>query len=125
MYANDIRWNHAIGARLVNADGALLEKNLIRNNGRLGVGQYNSSKANIVGNEVSGNDADGFWIADWESGGIKTTWSSGGWVSGNLIQYNRGVGLWSDAYDDGRVFSGNQIIDTPRTVSATRSAATA
>jgi parallel beta-helix repeat protein len=110
VYANDIRWNHAIGAMLVNGDGAVLKKNLIRYNGQLGVGQYSTLNGTISGNEVSNNNTDGFWIADWESGGIKTTWSNGGTVSGNLIKENRGVGLWSDAYDDGRTFSGNQIV---------------
>ena len=105
VVANDIRWNHAVGAMLVNADNAVLERNHIHSNGQLGVGQYSTKSASISANEVSYNNTDGFWIADWESGGIKTTWSSGGWVSGNLIQYNRGVGLWSDAYDDGRTFS--------------------
>ena len=111
VIANDIRWNHAVGAMLVNADGAVLARNHIHSNGQLGVGQYSTKAASIAANEVSYNNTDGFWIADWESGGIKTTWSSGGWVSGNLIQYNRGVGLWSDAYDDGRTFAGNQIVD--------------
>ncbi|WP_343980917.1 right-handed parallel beta-helix repeat-containing protein [Kribbella koreensis] len=111
VYANDIRWNHAVGAMLVNADGAVLDKNLIRSNGQLGIGQYSTTNGRIVANEVSGNNTDGFWIADWESGGIKTTWSTNGAVTGNLIKDNRGVGLWSDAYDDGRVFSENQIID--------------
>ncbi|MDX6261660.1 MAG: hypothetical protein QOH84_3348 [Kribbellaceae bacterium] len=111
VYANDIRWNHAIGAMLVNADGAVLDKNLIRSNGQLGVGQYSTTNGRIVGNQVSGNNTDGFWIADWESGGIKTTWSTNGAVTGNLIKENRGVGLWSDAYDDGRTFSDNQIVD--------------
>jgi len=110
VIANDIRWNHAVGAMLVNADGAVLEKNHIHSNGQLGVGQYSTRAASIVANEVSYNNTDGFWIADWESGGIKTTWSSGGWVTGNLIQYNRGVGLWSDAYDDSRTFNRNQIV---------------
>ncbi|WP_132144336.1 right-handed parallel beta-helix repeat-containing protein [Kribbella antiqua] len=109
--ANDIRWNHAVGAMLVNADGAVLEKNLIQYNGQLGVGQYSTLNGTISGNQVSNNNTDGFWIADWESGGIKTTWSNGGSVSGNLIKDNRGVGLWSDAYDDGRTFSDNQIVD--------------
>jgi parallel beta-helix repeat protein len=111
VYANDIRWNHAVGAMLVNADGAVLEKNLIHHNGQLGVGQYSTLRGTISANEVSYNNTDGFWIADWESGGIKTTWSNGGWVTGNLIKANRGVGLWSDAYDDGRTFNSNQIVD--------------
>jgi len=111
VIANDIRWNHAVGAMLVNADSAVLEKNHIHSNGQLGVGQYSSLKGTISANEVSYNNTDGFWIADWESGGIKTTWSSGGWVTGNLIQYNRGIGLWSDAYDDSRTFNRNQIVD--------------
>ncbi|GAA1561279.1 hypothetical protein GCM10009789_13160 [Kribbella sancticallisti] len=111
VFANDIRWNHAVGAMLVNADGATLEKNLIQYNGQLGVGQYSSTNGTIKGNQVSNNNTDGFWIADWESGGIKTTWSTNGSVTGNLIKQNLGVGLWSDAYDDGRLFSDNQIID--------------
>jgi parallel beta-helix repeat protein len=111
VFANDIRWNHAVGAMLVNADGATLERNLIRNNGQLGVGQYSTTNGTIADNQVSGNNTDGFWIADWESGGIKTTWSNGGSVRGNLIKANLGVGLWSDAYDDGRTFSDNRIVD--------------
>jgi len=111
VYANDIRWNHAVGAMLINADGAVLERNRIHDNGQLGAGQYSTLKGTISANEVSGNNTDGFWIADWESGGIKTTWSSGGSVSGNLIEDNRGVGLWSDAYDDSRTFANNQIVD--------------
>ncbi|MEU4602565.1 right-handed parallel beta-helix repeat-containing protein [Kribbella sp. NPDC023972] len=109
VYANNIRWNHAIGAMLVNADGAVLEKNLIQYNGQLGVGQYSTVNGVIRGNLISSNNTDGFWIADWESGGVKTTWSTGGSVSGNQIKSNRGVGLWSDAYDDGRLFNRNQI----------------
>ncbi|MGW6277567.1 right-handed parallel beta-helix repeat-containing protein [Kribbella sp. NPDC055071] len=111
VFANDIRWNHAVGAMLVNADGAVLEKNLVRNNGQLGVGQYSTARGTISANEVTGNNTDGFWIADWESGGIKTTWSNGGSVTGNLIKANRGVGLWSDAYDDSRSLDHNQIVD--------------
>ncbi len=111
VIANELRWNHAVGAMLVNADGATLERNLIQYNGQLGVGQYSSTNGTIKANEVSNNNTDGFWIADWESGGIKTTWSNKGTVTGNLIKQNIGVGLWSDAYDDGRVFSDNQIVD--------------
>ncbi|MEU8222853.1 right-handed parallel beta-helix repeat-containing protein [Kribbella sp. NPDC048915] len=110
VFANDIHWNHAVGAMLVNADGAVLERNRIHHNGQLGVGQYSTLRGTISANEVSGNNTDGFWIADWESGGIKTTWSNGGWVTGNLIKDNRGIGLWSDAYDENRTFGNNHIV---------------
>ena len=30
-------------------------------------------------------------------------------VSGNLIRENKGVGIWADVADDGRVISGNKI----------------
>jgi hypothetical protein len=109
VYTNEIRWNHAVGAMLVNADSAVLEKNFIHHNGQLGVGQYSTHEGTIAANEVSDNNTDGFWIADWESGGIKTTWSNGGWVTGNLIRNNRGIGLWSDAYDEARTFNRNLI----------------
>ncbi|MFF1823061.1 right-handed parallel beta-helix repeat-containing protein [Kribbella sp. NPDC058245] len=108
---NEVRWNHAVGVMLVNADGATLDENSIHDNGQLGVGQYSTVNGTITGNSVQANNTDGFWIADWEAGGIKTTWSNGGIVSGNLIKANRGVGLWSDAYDDGRTFSDNTIVD--------------
>ncbi|TCO35326.1 parallel beta-helix repeat protein [Kribbella steppae] len=107
--ANDVRWNHAVGVMLVKANNTRVEKNLIRNNGQLGLGQYSSAAATVARNVITGNNTDGFWIADWESGGIKSTRSSGT-VSGNLIKANRGVGMWADVADDGRVISGNKII---------------
>ncbi|MEV0290881.1 MULTISPECIES: right-handed parallel beta-helix repeat-containing protein [unclassified Kribbella] len=107
--ANDVRWNHAVGVMLVQANNTRVEKNLIRNNGQLGLGQYASAAATVTRNVITGNNTDGFWIADWESGGIKSTKSSGT-VSGNLIKQNKGVGMWADVADDGRVISGNQIV---------------
>lgn len=109
VQSNDIRDNHAVGVMLVNADNAVLAKNLIRRNGQLGVGQYSTVNGRITGNYINNNNTDGYWIADWESGGIKTTWSRGGSVTNNQIRANLGVGLWSDAYDQYRTFSGNHI----------------
>ncbi|GAA0606369.1 right-handed parallel beta-helix repeat-containing protein [Kribbella sandramycini] len=106
--ANDVRWNHAVGVMLVKANKARIEKNLIHHNGQLGLGQYSSAAATVTRNVISENNTDGFWVADWESGGIKSTRSSGT-VSGNLIKANRGVGIWADVADDGRVISGNTI----------------
>ncbi|MFB6725965.1 right-handed parallel beta-helix repeat-containing protein [Kribbella sp. NPDC056345] len=107
--ANDVRWNHAVGVMLVKANKTKVDKNLIHHNGQLGLGQYSSADAAVTRNVISENNTDGFWVADWESGGIKSTRSSGT-VSGNLIKANRGVGMWADVADDGRVISGNKII---------------
>jgi parallel beta-helix repeat protein len=107
--ANDVRWNHAVGVMLVKADNTRVDRNLIRNNGQLGLGQYNSAAATVTRNVISSNNTDGFWIADWESGGIKSTRSSGT-VSGNLIKNNLGIGMWADVADDGRTISANKII---------------
>ncbi|MFK4085970.1 right-handed parallel beta-helix repeat-containing protein [Kribbella sp. NPDC020789] len=106
--ANDVRWNHAVGVMLVKANKTVVEKNLVHHNGQLGLGQYSSADATITRNVISENNTDGFWVADWESGGIKSTRSSGT-VSNNVIKANRGVGMWADVADDGRVISGNKI----------------
>jgi hypothetical protein len=109
VLSNDFRDNHAVGVMLANADNAVLAKNLIRRNGQLGVGQYSTVNGRITENYINNNNTDGYWIADWESGGIKTTWSSRGSVTNNQIWANLGVGLWSDAYDENRTFSRNHI----------------
>ncbi|WP_344150458.1 right-handed parallel beta-helix repeat-containing protein [Kribbella yunnanensis] len=106
--ANDVRWNHAVGVMLVKANNTKVDRNLIHHNGQLGLGQYSSAAAAVTRNVISENNTDGFWAADWESGGIKSTRSSGT-VSGNVIKANRGVGMWADVADDGRVISGNKI----------------
>ncbi|GAA1133887.1 hypothetical protein GCM10009630_35110 [Kribbella jejuensis] len=107
--ANDVSWNHAVGVMLVDADKTIVDKNLIHHNGQLGLGQYSSAAADVTRNVISSNNTDGFWIADWESGGIKSTRSSGT-VSGNVIKANKGIGMWADVADDGRVIAGNQIV---------------
>ncbi|GAA3589257.1 hypothetical protein GCM10022235_70520 [Kribbella ginsengisoli] len=106
--ANEVRWNKSVGLMLVKANNTKVERNLVHHNGQLGVGQYNSLKANVTRNVITYNNTDGFWIADWESGGMKSTRSSGT-VSANLIRSNKGVGFWADVADDGRVISSNKI----------------
>ncbi|GAA1682283.1 hypothetical protein GCM10009745_28210 [Kribbella yunnanensis] len=107
---NEVRWNHAVGVMLIEADGAQVSRNTIADNGQLGLGQYKSADARVTANLVTRNNTDGFWIADWESGGIKSTRSSGE-VSGNDIIGNRGVGLWSDIAEYDRRISANRIRD--------------
>jgi len=110
VQANEVRWNKSVGLMLVEADNATIDRNLVHHNGQLGLGQYNSLKADLTRNVITHNNTDGFLIADWESGGIKSTRSSGT-VSGNVIRANKGVGMWADVADDGRVISSNRIAD--------------
>ena len=108
--ANEVRWNHAVGIMVIEGDRAEVSRNTVADNGQLGIGQYKSAGVRITANLVTRNNTDGFWIADWESGGIKSTRSSGE-VSGNDIVANRGIGMWSDIAEYDRRITGNRIRD--------------
>ncbi|WP_313023244.1 right-handed parallel beta-helix repeat-containing protein [Mobilicoccus sp.] len=106
----EVRNNHGVGVKFERAAGASLVDSLVSNNGQLGVSQYESPRATIQGNEIRENNTDGFWIADWESGGIKVTWS-GTTIRRNLITANRGVGIWCDIDVVDANIDGNAVID--------------
>ncbi|MFC6156394.1 right-handed parallel beta-helix repeat-containing protein [Kribbella jiaozuonensis] len=108
--ANEVRWNHAVGIMVIEGDNTVVSRNTVADNGQLGIGQYKSAGVKITANLVTRNNTDGFWIADWESGGIKSTRSSGE-VSGNDIIANRGIGMWSDIAEYDRRITGNRIRD--------------
>jgi hypothetical protein len=108
--ANEVRWNHAVGIMVIEGDQAEVTRNTVADNGQLGIGQYKSAGVRISANLVTRNNTDGFWIADWESGGIKSTRSSGE-ISGNDIVANRGIGMWSDIAEYDRRITGNRIRD--------------
>jgi len=108
VVSNEVRWNHAVGIMVIEGDEAELSRNTVADNGQLGIGQYKSEGVRISANLITRNNTDGFWIADWESGGIKSTRSSGE-VSGNDIVGNRGIGMWSDIAEYDRRISGNRI----------------
>jgi parallel beta-helix repeat protein len=93
---------------VIDGDRAVLSRTTVADNGQLGIGQYSSADVRITENLVTRNNTDGFWIADWESGGIKSTRSSGE-VSGNDIVANRGIGMWSDVAEYDRHITGNRI----------------
>lgn len=92
---NTAQWNHALGIYLSGSDSSTVTNNKILNNGQLGMGQYNSHLVTVSNNEFANNNTDGFWIADWESGGYKATKSSVV-MSGNNVHDNKGVGIWFD-----------------------------
>ena len=105
---NTVSDNHGVG---VVADQAvrpqILNNTLIRN-GQLGLTLYRTSSATVTGNTVNGNNTAGYWIADWESGGIKTTYSSA-LIQRNTVSGNLGVGIWADVQSDGITVDANTI----------------
>lgn len=108
--ANEVRWNHAVGILVARGDRARLLHNKVVHNGQLGISQHRSEHVLMAGNEVSRNNTDGFWVIDWESGGIKSTRSSG-LIENNLVEANLGNGIWSDVADYDRHIRTNRIID--------------
>lgn len=105
---NLIRWNHAAGLYLSGSDGTLVSGNNVTQNGQLGIAHYNSQNVTISNNDITSNNTDGFWIADWESGGYKTTYSSSNFVN-NRVRNNLGVGAWVDVQGDGVTIDSNTI----------------
>lgn len=105
---NLIRWNHAAGLFLSGSDKTVVSGNTMTQNGQIGIAHYNSQNVTISNNDITSNNTDGFWIADWESGGYKTTNSSSTFVN-NRVRNNLGVGAWVDVDGNGVTIDGNTI----------------
>lgn len=108
ILSNQIVDNHAVGLMLNNASSSLVKDNTVARNGQLGIGQHRSRSTVIDSNRIVGNNTEGFWVADWESGGFKATWSSAT-VSNNTVTGNAGVGIWFDIDCKGALIKGNTI----------------
>jgi hypothetical protein len=107
--------SHGWGAGSRGAAGAYWHDNVFRRNGQLGLGVPSSnavSDTRIVGNEFTGNNTDGFYQNDWESGACKVT-RGGGTFSGNNVHGERGVGFWADVFASGWKVDGNTFTDCP------------
>jgi hypothetical protein len=88
--------NHAIGMHMISSHRSWVHHNNFVKNGQLGMGHYKSHDTVIESNKFDENNTDGFWRADWESGGLKITWSQRTIVRNNSAHANNGVGIWFD-----------------------------
>jgi len=104
-------WNHASGLYLANADRAYVHHNTMRFNGQAGMSHYSSSDTRVEYNTFSDNNTDGYWPLDWESAGLKVTFSNRAKISNNVIQRNTGLGLWFDIDNQGCIAENNLIED--------------
>jgi len=105
---NTVSDNHGVGILADQAVRPQILNNTVIRNGQLGMTLYRTSNATVVGNTVNGNNTAGYWIADWESGGIKTTYSSA-LIQRNTVADNLGIGVWADVQSDGITVDSNTI----------------
>lgn len=101
--------NHGIGLQLSNADRAVVRNNTMIENGQLGMAHYSSDNTVVENNEIARNNTGGYWGADWEAGGFKSTYSNGVMLRGNNVHDNRGTGVWFDISNINVNILGNSI----------------
>ncbi len=107
---NVVRWNHGVG--IAATTGALVEDNLVYENGQLGLAAKGAG-VTFAGNEVYGNNTAGF-SSGWEAGGSKFAFTSGLVVRDNYVHDNAGVGLWTDIDNIDTLYEGNRVINNDR-----------
>lgn len=106
------RDNHAHGLYGANVSGWTVDNCQFLYNGQLGMGLGTTSSGttfsnNLIKNSLfQGNNAEDFYIGDWEAGGFKSTAVSGGAVIGCQFIDNKGLDLWVD-FGARWVFDGN------------------
>ena len=103
----EVRFNHGTGIRDY-GDNARIIKNRIHHNGQLGIGGNKITGTIMEGNEIAFNNTDGFWVMDWEGGGIKFCRASFTLRSNN-IHDNLCVGVWCDIDCKGVIIESNSI----------------
>jgi len=104
-------WNHASGVYLANSDSTRVHDNVMTRNGQAGMSHYSSDNTIVENNEFTYNNTDGYWPLDWESAGLKVTFSNGAMIRNNKMLSNNGLGLWFDIDNQGCTADGNLIED--------------
>ncbi|GAB1824380.1 right-handed parallel beta-helix repeat-containing protein [Herbidospora sp. RD11066] len=85
-----------------------VRNNLFAGNGQVGLGGHKSDDATIIGNISRGNNVERFMMTP-VSGGLKITESKRMTVVGNLMEDNRGPGIWLDESIVGAVVARNMV----------------
>lgn len=101
---NEIRLNHGAGVQ----GGQLILHNNIHDNGQLGISLYGGNGAIVSGNVIDRNNFAGF-DPHWEAGGAKFMQTTNLRVSWNLVDGNKGPGLWTDWDNVNTTYENNRI----------------
>ncbi len=100
-----VRLNHGAGIHVLG--GSSVVKNVVTQNGQLGIGASGSNVV-IQGNEVSFNNTAGF-DAGWEAGGTKFSATTNLMVQANYVHDNNGPGLWTDIENTNTLYDRNVV----------------
>lgn len=103
--------NHSSGLHVTLADGLKTHHNTFEANGQAGMTHHKSHGTEITYNLFRGNNTAGYYKRDWESAGLKITFSDGTLVQFNTVDSNQGVGIWLDIDNRGYKILDNRIVD--------------
>lgn len=88
--------NHASGLHCTMADRLVVNNNLFQWNGQAGMTHHKTNDSKITNNRFAANNTAGYYKRDWESAGLKVTYSQRTLIQNNLSAYNNGIGIWLD-----------------------------
>ncbi len=89
-------YNHASGLHAATADSLHVHHSTFRDNGQAGMTHYKTNDSLIEFNLFEENNTAGYYKRDWESAGLKITYSQRVVVSNNISIGNTGIGIWVD-----------------------------
>ncbi|MFC0624456.1 right-handed parallel beta-helix repeat-containing protein [Kribbella deserti] len=96
VFSVDVSYNHALGWKMIGNDASFTASRTSYN-GQLGGGIYRADRFTVANVEIDHNNHQGlYWVADWESGGIKITTGATGVIDAAFTHDNLGIGLWAD-----------------------------
>jgi parallel beta-helix repeat protein len=103
--------NHSSGLHITGADNANIHDNFFEGNGQAGMTHHKSHNTKVVNNTFRGNNTAGYYKRDWESAGLKVTYSNNTLIQFNTVEANNGVGIWLDIDNRGYKVLDNRIVD--------------
>lgn len=89
-------YNHSSGLHVTGADRLHAHDNIMEYNGQAGMTHHKTNNSLIENNIFRGNNTNDYYRRDWESAGLKVTFSNLVDINSNLSEDNLGVGIWCD-----------------------------
>lgn len=88
--------NHSSGLHVTTADRIVVHHNTMEYNGQAGMTHHKTMDSRIEYNTFRGNNTNDYYRRDWESAGLKVTYSQHVIIQFNKSEDNLGVGIWCD-----------------------------